>query len=255
MSDELVPSHDEIIQRVREQTPARILVGRAGSAYRTATWLQLRQDHAAALDAVHAELALPAEFMAQYQLFEVRTQAASKQEYLLRPDLGRRLDADALKQISANCPASPDVQIVLGDGLSSAALHAQAPLLLPMLIDEFAGLNVGRPFVVRYARVGVMNDIGDLLKPSVVVLLIGERPGLATAESLSAYLAFRPNASHSDANRNLISNIHTRGVPIESAAKRIAALCRQMIAMQTSGVALKEELPVMPNRTPTAIDN
>lgn len=255
MSDELVPSQDAIIQRVREQTPARILVGRAGSAYRTGTWLQLRQDHAAALDAVHAELELPREFMTQYQLFEVRTQAASKQEYLLRPDLGRRLDANASQQIKQNCAADADVQIVLADGLSAAALHVQAPLLLPMLIDELAGLKVGRPFVVRYARVGVMNDIGELLKPSVVVLLIGERPGLATAESLSAYLAFRPNASHSDANRNLISNIHARGVPIESAAKRIAALCRQTIAMQTSGVALKEELLGMPIQATKSIEH
>jgi ethanolamine ammonia-lyase small subunit len=218
-------------------------VGRAGPAYLTSTWLDLRQDHAAALDAVHAELALPTDFVDQYHLFEVRTQAATKQEYQLRPDLGRRLDTAARETIVKNCPMKPDVQVIVGDGLSAAAVHAQVPLLLPRLIRELDGLTIGQSFVLRYARVGVMNDVGNLLQPAVVVLLIGERPGLATAESLSAYLAFHPNASHTDANRNLISNIHARGVPIDDAARRIAALCRRMLALQTSGFELKEETP------------
>ena len=243
MADELVPAGDELIRRVREQTPARILAGRAGPAYLTSTWLSLRQDHAAALDAVQAELELPADFVAQHKLFEVATCATSKQEYLLRPDLGRRLDASARDMIVNRCPANVDVQIVLGDGLSAAAVQAQAPQLLPMLLKELSGLTIGQPFVVRYARVGVMNYIGELLQPKTVVLLIGERPGLATAESLSAYLAYRPNVNHTDANRNLISNIHARGVPLDQAARRIALLCRRMITLESSGFGLKEELP------------
>ncbi len=242
MSDQPVPASNEIMRRVREQTPARILVGRAGPAYPTATWLQLREDHAAALDAVHAELELPRPFVEEFRLFDVKTQAASKAEYLLRPDLGRKLDEHAWTTIAEQCPPAPDVQVVIGDGLSAAAVLAQVPQLLPALMQELAGLAVGRPFVVHYCRVGVMNDIGALLQPKVVVLLIGERPGLATAESLSAYLAYRPDASHTDANRNLISNIHVRGVTIAHAGKRIAALCRRMIEDRSSGFALKEEL-------------
>ena len=105
------------------------------------------------------------------------------------------------------------------------------------------GWSVGRPFVVRYCRVGILNEIGALVDPRVVVLLIGERPGLATAESLSAYMAYRPRPGHSDAHRNLISNIHARGVAPQSAAARILALADQLRAAQESGVAIKEQLP------------
>ena len=247
MTDDLVPAENELIRKVRERTPARILVGRAGPAYPTATWLSLREDHAAALDAVHAELALPADIIERFNLFDVSTQATSKQEYLLRPDLGRRLRPDGTDLLLKRCSTGADVQIVIGDGLSAAAVMAQVPPLLPLLIDELAGLKVGQPFVVRRARVGVMNEIGAIIQPSVVVLLIGERPGLATAESLSAYIGFRPTIGHTDANRNLISNIHARGVPIASAARRIAALCRRMIDSKTSGFGLKEEMPQLPS--------
>jgi ethanolamine ammonia-lyase small subunit len=248
MSDELTRDSDELIRQVRAQTPARILVERAGPAYSTATWLTLRQDHAAALDAVNAEIELTrdfgAEFVERWQLFEVQTQAASKHEYLLRPDLGRRLDPLAYGTIAQRCAAETDVQIVVGDGLSATAVIAQVPALLPAVSDALVanGLSVGRPFFVRHARVGVINDIGEILRCGVVVLLIGERPGLATVESLSAYLAHRPNSSHTDANRNLISNIHVRGVPIAHAATRIAALCQRMLETQSSGFGLKEEI-------------
>ncbi|HEY4677010.1 MAG TPA: ethanolamine ammonia-lyase light chain EutC, partial [Candidatus Angelobacter sp.] len=105
------------------------------------------------------------------------------------------------------------------------------------------GWMLGQPFAVQYCRVGVMNDVGELLQPKVLVLLIGERPGLATAESLSAYMAYQPRAGHNDSNRNLISNIHARGVSTEAAASRIIDLAAQMMQCQTSGVKIKEELP------------
>jgi len=139
---------------------------------------------------------------------------------------------------------SPDLQVVIGDGLSATAVARQVPSLLPLL---HRGATVrswtwGQPFVLRYCRVGVLNEIGALLDPAVVVLLIGERPGLATAESLSAYLAHRPHPGTTDAHRNLISNIHARGVPVADAASRILALAEQMRRRQTSGIALKEEI-------------
>jgi ethanolamine ammonia-lyase small subunit len=233
---------------LRACTPARILVGRAGPTYRTKTQLELRHDHAAALDAVHAELDLArdfaGEFVTRWQLFEVQTQAGSKTEYLMRPDLGRRLNDPARTMIGEHCPAKVDLQVVIGDGLSAAAVIAQVPRLLPLLEQEAGqrGWTLGRPFVVRYCRVGVLNDVGELLDPAVVVLLIGERPGLATAESLSAYLAYRPRAGHTDAQRNLISNIHARGISPEAAARRVAALADKMRQAQTSGIAVKEEL-------------
>jgi ethanolamine ammonia-lyase small subunit len=238
----------DVIQAVRARTPARILVGRSGPAYQTATQLELRQDHAAALDAVHAELDLVRdfgrEFVDRWKLFEVPSQAASKTEYLMRPDLGRRLEAAGRLQVTGLCPPKADAQIVIGDGLSAAAVAAQVPRLLPLLEEEAEsrGWTFGQPFVVRYCRVGILNEVGEALDPEVVVLLIGERPGLATALSLSAYLAYRPRAGHTDAQRNLISNIHDRGVSPENAAKRIVSLAAKMREVQSSGVTVKEEL-------------
>lgn len=250
MPDELSPAERaDLVQRLRERTPARVLVGRAGPAYRTATQLELRQDHAAALDAVHAELDLPRdfgpEFVARWQLFEVRTRAATKTDYLMRPDLGRRFAEEARAEVVRHCPAGADVQVVVGDGLSAAAVVAQVPALLPLLHErgESLGLRMGRPFFVRHCRVGILNEVGELLDPAVAVLLIGERPGLATAESLSAYLAYRPRPGDTDARRNLISNVHARGVPPDQAARRILALVEKMRGAQTSGVSVKEELP------------
>jgi ethanolamine ammonia-lyase small subunit len=246
--NEPVPSQGDLAEAVRllrARTPARILVGRAGPAYRTATQLALRQDHAAALDAVHAEVHLPPDFVERWRLFEVSTRATGKSEYLLRPDLGRCLSESARSTVAASCPPDIDLQVVIGDGLSAAAVMTQVPPLLPLLAEEARkrGWSFGRPFLVRYCRVGVLNDVGELLNPAVVVLLIGERPGLATAESLSAYMAYRPRDGHTDAQRNLISNIHVRGVLPEMAVPRIMALAEKMRAMQASGVTVKEDLP------------
>jgi len=250
MSDKL--QHDSwpnVIELIRAHTPARVLAGRTGAAYRTPTQLKLRQDHAAARDAVRAELDLNrdlgTEFIQQWNLFAVSTMATSKDEYLQRPDLGRRLNEDARSQLAVRCTPQADLQIVIGDGLSVTAVSTQVPALLPLIAEKSGshGWKLGQSFLVHYCRVGVMNDVGELLKPKVVVLLIGERPGLATAESLSAYMAYQPRAGHNDSNRNLISNIHARGVGPEAAAARIIGLADQMMQRQISGVQLKEELP------------
>jgi ethanolamine ammonia-lyase small subunit len=246
----------ELLGLVRARTPARILVGRAGPSYHTATQLELRRDHAAALDAVQAELDLQRDFgrdfIDRFGLFEVVTAAGSKKEYLMRPDLGRRLRDAARAEIVRQCPAGIDLQVAIGDGLSAAAVAAQVPVLLPLLdqLTRERGWTLGRPFVIRHCRVGVLNDIGALLDPAVVVLLIGERPGLATAESLSAYLAYRPRPGHTDAQRNLISNIHARGVAPAQAARRILGLAETMRRLHSSGVSVKEDLAALENQQP-----
>jgi ethanolamine ammonia-lyase small subunit len=232
--------------RWNEHTPARLWTGRAGVSYRTGTALELRRDHAAAVDAVHAELDLirdlGADLVRHFGLFEVPTAAASKADYLSRPDLGRRLNSDANDLLWKRCPRGAGLQVVIGDGLSATAVAAQVPALLPVLLDAAAnrGWQIGQPFVVRHCRVGVLNDIGEQLDPQVVVLLIGERPGLATAESLSAYLAYRPRPGDTDARRNLISNIHSAGVSHEEAVERILGLAAQLRDQQRSGVEVKE---------------
>jgi ethanolamine ammonia-lyase small subunit len=250
----LAADFPEVLRKIRERTPARILMGRAGAAYRTSTQLELGEAHAAARDAVRAELDLEsvfgAAFIKQWNLFEVCTEARSKEEYLLQPDLGRRLNDTSRQELARRCSRENDIQIAIGDGLSVTAVAAQVPSLLPLL-DEGArarGWSVGNPFVIRYCRVGVLNEIGELLASKVVVLLIGERPGLASAESLSAYMAFRPGKTQTDANRNLISNIHSRGLNPQVAADRILNLAAQMMALRVSGFNIREELPATPVR-------
>src|SRR5262249_43781956 len=155
---------------------------------------------------------LGAELVGRFDIFLVRTQAASKDEFLLRPDRGRQLDDGGRAEIARRCPSGVDLQVIIGDGLSATAVLTQAPGLLPLLAEgaRVRGWSFGHPFVVRHCRVGLLNDVGELLHPSVAVVLIGERPGLATAESLSAYMAYSPRPGHTDAQRNVISNIHSR---------------------------------------------
>jgi len=237
-----------ILEKIRARTPARLLAGHSGGSYRTTTQLELRAAHAAARDAVRTDLDLQqhlgGELIEEFGIFEVFTQANSKDEYLLRPDLGRRLSTESREKIGRTCTENPDLQIVIGDGLSTTAVATQVPALLPILMQGAVarGWTVGKPFVVRFCRVGILNDVGDLLQPRVAVLLIGERPGLATAESLSAYMAYHPRSRHNDADRNLVSNIHARGIRSQEAAARILNLAAKMMDAKTSGVSIREEL-------------
>jgi ethanolamine ammonia-lyase small subunit len=237
----------EIVKKVRAQTPARLLAGRSGAAYRTNTQLELREAHAAARDAVRAELDLfnnlGNDFVRKWNLFETCSQATTKDEYLLRPDLGRHLNDKSRVEVKKRCTTGHDLQVVIGDGLSVTAVALQVPRLLSLLYEgaKMRTWSVGEIFVIRHCRVGILNEIGELLEPKVAVLLIGERPGLATAESLSAYMAYQPKASDTDANRNLISNIHARGVSTEQAAQRILNLAASMMKTQKSGFQLREE--------------
>jgi len=244
----LFPSESsDLVRRIRARTPARLLAGRAGASYRTETQMELRAAHAAARDAVRTELdleaCLGADVVRRWKIFEVCTTAGSKDEYLLRPDLGRRLSGESRAEIPRLCPSEVNLQIIIGDGLSVTAVAAQAPRLLELLLEgaKANGWTAGQPFLVRHCRVGVLNEIGELLAPDVAVLLIGERPGLATAESLSAYMGYRPRSGHTDANRNLISNIHSRGVSLWDAAGRILRLAGQMMRAGDSGCNLKEQ--------------
>ena len=246
--DGLLASADwsEIVRRIRARTPARILVGRVGAAYRTDTQLDLREAHAAARDAVRAELDLEAlfgmDFVKQWGLFEACTQATLKDVFLLQPELGRHFNDASRAELQRRCSSGNDLQIAIGDGLSVPAVAAQVPTLLPLLHEgaRERGWTVGQTFVIRHCRVGILNEIGELLNPKAALLLIGERPGLATAESLSAYMAYRPRRAHSDADRNLISNIHERGTNPEDAAVRILNLAAHMMQVGASGYRLRE---------------
>ena len=248
-ADDFLASSDmpDLVRKVRARTPARLLTGRVGAAYRTATQIELREAHASARDAVRMELDLERDLgrplLERWKLFEVCTMASNKDEYLMQPDRGRNFRDDSREKIRAHCPMSPALQIAVGDGLSVTAVRSQVPSLLPLLCEgaEARGWSVGQTFVIRHCRVGILNEIGELLRPTVAVLLIGERPGLSTSESLSAYMAFGPDHTHSDADRNLISNIHARGIVVREAATRILNFADLMMATGISGSLLKEE--------------
>jgi ethanolamine ammonia-lyase small subunit len=235
------PQNPDGLAALMQSTPARIGIGRTGTRYPTGAWLLFQSDHAVTQDALMREV--DENLLDELGLFSVQTRiTGGKEEYLLRPDLGRQLSAEAVSQIRERCTPNPNIQICVGDGLSAFAIEANLPRILPVLQNGFesAGLSLGTPFFIRYCRVGVMNDIGDLLHPDVLILLIGERPGLGRAESMSAYMAYRPRAGHTDAERDVICNIYAAGGtnPLEAGAY-VVQMAQKLMHYQASGVQLR----------------
>jgi ethanolamine ammonia-lyase small subunit len=229
------------LRALNTSTPARVGIGRSGARYRTSNWLLFEADLAVTQDALYRDV--DQGLLDDLGLFSVQTSITSgKEEYLLRPDLGRSLNDEARKQILQRCEKKPAVQVCIGDGLSAAAIEANLRKILPVLMNgcQMAHLSWGTPFFIRYCRVGVMNDISDLIQPDVLILLIGERPGLGRAESMSAYMAFRPRAGHTDADRDVICNIYDNGGtnPLEAGAY-IVQTAQKMIQHQASGIKLR----------------
>jgi len=222
-------------------TTARIGVGRAGPRYNTFALLLCQGDHAITQDALMRDV--DQHVLDELDLFTVHTKiTGGKPEYLLRPDLGRQLSDAARQIIEAQCIPSPHIQLVVGDGLSATAVEANVCAIVPALMQgaEAARWSVGTPFFIKHCRVGVLNDIGEVLQPDVVILLIGERPGLGRAASLSAYMAYRPKAGDTDADRDVVSNIFSNGGtdPLVGATS-ILQLAQKMMQYQASGVKLK----------------
>ena len=229
------------VKALVESTTARIGVGRAGPRYRTASLLLFQGDHAVTQDALYRDV--DQKLLDQFNLFTVQTKVTGgKQEYLLRPDLGRLLNDDAKRIINEKCQKNVNIQLCIGDGLSAAAIEANLRQIFPVIKQgvQNAGLTFGTPFFIRYARVGVMNDVGELIQPDVVILLIGERPGLGRAESMSAYMGYKPKYGHTDADRDVVCNIFENGGtnPLEAGAF-VVQFAQNMRKSQASGVKLK----------------
>ncbi len=233
---------------MRSRTPARIGVGHAGPRCRTADLLKFCADHARAVDAVRTEVA--DRWPARNRLPELRTEADTREEYLLHPERGRRLRAEDVTRMKKIARADakrdrgkPTVLICVGDGLSSAAVERNAgPLLRTLMKLLGRRYRLLPPFFVRLARVRVEDHIGEILRPDVVCLLIGERPGLATAESLGAYVIYRPRLRSIEPDRTVISNIHPDGLAITEAADRLAALVDDSTRNRASGATLARRL-------------
>ena len=234
---------------LRAHTQARLALGRAGAALPTAELLRFGLAHAQARDAVHIPLAaeaLAAHLQAQgCATLPVHSAAPDRATYLLRPDLGRRLsdaDAQALRESSANGPTPIDLLLVVADGLSSLAVARQAPPLIDAICQQApAGWQLGPVVIAQQARVALGDEVGALLGARLVAVLIGERPGLSSADSLGAYLTFAPRSGLSDADRNCISNIRPEGLPCADAACKLAYLLAGARRLGRSGIALKDD--------------
>ena len=235
------PADGERFRKMKLRTPARLGSGRAGARYKTLTMLRFRADHAAAQDAVFSQVA--EDFAEKNALVPVQTRCKDKDEYLTRPDLGRCFDEENVQKIRAAVTGMPRVQIVVGDGLSSAAITANAMDCLAAIRDglKLKGIETGQALFVRYCRVGAGDAVGDITGCELVCVLVGERPGLVTDKSMSAYITYQPRTGVSESSRTVISNIHAQGTPAVEAGAAVAELIDTILKRKVSGVGLLVE--------------
>ena len=235
------PADAQKFRAMKEKTPARLGSGRAGPRYKTLTMLRFRADHAAAQDAVWSEL--EADFAKEHDLLPTKTKCNDKEEYLTRPDLGRCFDEHNAKAIKGVIDTPPRVQIVVGDGLSSAAIAANAMDCLAAMKDglKARGIQTGKDIFVKYCRVGAGDAVGDITGCELVCVLVGERPGLVTDKSMSAYITYKPHTGVSESSRTVVSNIHAQGTPAVEAGAYIAELIDTILKKKVSGVGLHLE--------------
>lgn len=235
------PADKARFAKMKAKTPARLGSGKAGARYKTLTMLRFRADHAAAQDSVFSEV--DTEFAKKHDLLPTKTRCDSKDEYLTRPDLGRCFDEHNAKAIKGVIDTPPKVQIVIGDGLSSAACEANAMDCLLALKDglKARGIPTGKDIFVRYCRVGAGDAIGDITGCELVCVLVGERPGLVTDKSMSIYITYKPHTGVSESSRTVISNIHAQGTPAVEAGAYAAELIEKILQRKVSGVGLHLE--------------
>lgn len=233
------PENEERYLTLKETTPARVGIWRAGPRYKTETLLRFRADHGVAQDAVFNDVSK--EFLDGMGLFSVTSMCKDKDEYLTRPDLGRRFDEDVIKEIKEKCQNKPKVQIYISDGLSSTAIEANAKDTYSAIAQGLKGygISMGTPFFVKHGRVPAMDAISQALEAEVTVVLIGERPGLATGESMSCYMAYNAKVGMPESNRTVVSNIHKGGTPAVEAGAHIADVIKTILEQKASGLDLK----------------
>lgn len=232
------PLNKEAFMKLKAKTPARVGLWRTGTRYLTEPMLRFRLDHAAAQDAVFNDV--DEEIIKKMNFVPVKTICQDKDEYLTRPDFGRKFDDENAEVIAKTIKPNAKVVVLVGDGLSSAAIEANIEQVLPSLEQGLKNhhLEIGNILFIKYCRVPSMDQIGDITNAEVICLLVGERPGLATAESMSAYMAYRPHVGLAEAKRTVISNIHSGGTPAVEAGAYIADTIQKMLDAKKSGVDL-----------------
>lgn len=235
----LPPARDpQALAHLVTTTPARIVTGRTGTRYLTTSYLGLRADHAIALDAVESEV--DEAWAAAQGWLPLRTKAKDHAEFLLHPDQGRRLDDASRAKCEREADKGVDVQLIAGDGLSANALKLNGPALMKALhaAHTAKGFRVGKPLFVKFARIGVQDEVGVLTQAKSTIIIVGERPGLGTGDSLSIYTAFGPKLGQDNAEKDCISNVRAVGFPPERAALKCAELMKQCFAAGGGGVKL-----------------
>lgn len=236
-------------QSLRQYTPARIAQGRAGHSLPTSELLKFQEDHALARDAVYSVLAKEnleknlqnIDFL---EIIIVESQAKDRQEYLKRPDFGRKLSQSSHQKLQYFPKKQYDLAIVIADGLSATAVNRHVVPLLALLIPALAkeGWSLAPISLVMQGRVAIADEIGELLQAENVVILLGERPGLSSPDSLGAYLTHAPKVGLTDESRNCVSNIHPEGLDYQAAARKILYLLTEMKTRKISGINLKDNL-------------
>jgi ethanolamine ammonia-lyase small subunit len=233
------------LSSLREFTAARIAIGRVGNSIPLKQSMEFKLAHAHARDAVYSVLDIDG-LINKLKLFELpvlhlHSQAATRQKYLKRPDLGRRLSNESKEHLTGQL-TSPDVAIIVVDGLSATAVNENALSLLKILFPMLtaAKINIAPICLVEQGRVAIGDDIAHGLNAKLSVLLIGERPGLSSADSMGAYLTYNPQPGLTDESRNCISNIRREGLNYKKAAGKIFYLINEAFKRKISGVALKD---------------
>ncbi|MEK5443459.1 ethanolamine ammonia-lyase subunit EutC [Fredinandcohnia sp. FSL W7-1320] len=234
------PVDYDIIEKARAITPARIGVGRTGTRFKTKEYLYFRIDHAAAQDAVFNGVS--EEFLKEMNLPVLHSKSKSMDEYLMNLDSGRFLNDTSRDWAKKNLSKNKQVQIVISDGLSSTGIEANIPDLLPSLIQglQVKNISMGEPVFIKRSRVWIQDEIASMTNCDVVISLIGERPGLATSKSISAYLIYRPTENTVEADRTVISNIHEGGIPPVEAGAYLADIIEKVLKHKVSGVKLTQ---------------
>lgn len=233
------PRNLEMIRRLKQTTNARLGIGRAGDRFKTETLLKFRADHAIAQDAVWTDI--DETLIDEMGFYKVQTLVKDKEEYVRRPDRGRIFSAETMAAIERDCIHDPDVQIIVADGLSGFAINANLRDIYAIMMDGFEekGYRVGTPIFVRYSRVATMDKISEALGAKVTIQLIGERPGLATGESMSVYMAYEASSEKPESQRTVVSNIYAHGIPPLEAGAQVVHLTEILMREKKSGVELK----------------
>ncbi|AQS52759.1 Ethanolamine ammonia-lyase light chain [Jeotgalibaca dankookensis] len=239
----LVPNAEdpEGYKKMKTFTPARLGLWRAGTRYKTEPALRFRADHAAAQDAVFSYI--NKDLVKEMNFVATETLCGDKDTYITRPDLGRKFSEEETQKIKNTVKPNSKVVVIVGDGLSSAAIEANIPDIIPSIRQglKMHGLDFGDILFVTHCRVPAEDAIAEITGAEVVCLLIGERPGLVTAESMSAYLAYKPTVGMPESRRTVVSNIHQGGTPAVEAGAYIADIIKKMLDVKKSGLELREK--------------